>query len=156
MTGGEVRGDKVGRESGHGIPLRRARVISSCGNQPVRRVHKSFLGDDAAILARSSGEEPASPRHRAGVASMAWRTRLDAKKFARRCSRSSKWPPDGSLPSLVLGGSFLSATLEPRGLVAVRRAEPVARQIRWTSRRCFLGRAEQAAATLSTRRLRRF
>ena len=50
-----------------------------CGDQPVRRVHrqfftKSFLGDDAAVLARSSGEEPASPRHRAGVASMAWRT----------------------------------------------------------------------------------
>ena len=41
-----------------------------CGNQPVRRV----LGDDAAVLARSSGEEPASPRHRAGVASMAWRS----------------------------------------------------------------------------------
>ncbi len=35
---------------------------------------KSFLGDDAAVLARSSGEEPASPRHRAGVALMAWRT----------------------------------------------------------------------------------
>merc|ERR1712093_313441 len=35
---------------------------------------KSFLGDDAAVLARSSGEEPASPRHRAGIASMAWRT----------------------------------------------------------------------------------
>ena len=35
---------------------------------------KSFLGDDAAVLARSSGVEPASPRHRAGVASMAWRT----------------------------------------------------------------------------------
>ena len=35
---------------------------------------KSFLGDDAAVLARSSGEEPASPRHRAGVASIAWRT----------------------------------------------------------------------------------
>ena len=34
----------------------------------------SFLGDDAAVLARSSGEEPASPRHRAGVASMVWRT----------------------------------------------------------------------------------
>ena len=31
---------------------------------------KSFLGDGAAVLARSSGEEPASPRHRAGVASM--------------------------------------------------------------------------------------
>ena len=35
---------------------------------------KSFLGDDAAVLARSSSEEPAPPRHRAGVASMAWRT----------------------------------------------------------------------------------
>ena len=35
---------------------------------------KSYLGDDAAVLARSSGEEPSSPRHRAGVASMAWRT----------------------------------------------------------------------------------
>ena len=34
----------------------------------------SFLGDDAAVLARSSGEEPAPPRHRAGIASMAWRT----------------------------------------------------------------------------------
>ena len=33
---------------------------------------KSILGDDAALLARSSGEEPASPRRRAGVASMAW------------------------------------------------------------------------------------
>ena len=32
---------------------------------------KSILGDDAALLARSSGEEPAPPRHRAGVASMA-------------------------------------------------------------------------------------
>jgi hypothetical protein len=41
-----------------------------CGNQPVHRVH----GDDAAVLARSSGEEPASPRHRADIASMAWRT----------------------------------------------------------------------------------
>ena len=34
---------------------------------------KSFLGDGAAVLARSSGEESASPRHRAGVASMACR-----------------------------------------------------------------------------------
>ena len=31
------------------------------------------FGDDVAVLARSSGEELASPRHRAGVASMAWR-----------------------------------------------------------------------------------
>ena len=35
---------------------------------------KSFLGDDSAVLARSSGEERAPPRYRAGVASMAWRT----------------------------------------------------------------------------------
>ena len=31
---------------------------------------KSFLGDGAAVLARSSGEERAPPRYRAGVASM--------------------------------------------------------------------------------------
>ena len=35
---------------------------------------KSFLGDGAAVLARSSGEERSPPRYRAGVASMAWRT----------------------------------------------------------------------------------
>jgi len=39
--------------------------LELCGNQPVR---------DAAVLAPWSGEEPASPRHRAGVASMAWGT----------------------------------------------------------------------------------
>ena len=49
------------------------------GVVPSRAVWKStsasgFIGDDPADLARSSGEEPASPRHRAGVASMAWRT----------------------------------------------------------------------------------
>ena len=33
-----------------------------------------FLGDGAAVLARSSGEEPPPPRCRAGVASMAWRS----------------------------------------------------------------------------------
>ena len=32
---------------------------------------KSFLSDDAGVLAPSSGEEPASPRHRAGAASIA-------------------------------------------------------------------------------------
>ena len=52
-----------------------------CGNQPVRRVHRQFftkscLGDGVAALVPSSGEESASPSHRAGVASMAWRTTL--------------------------------------------------------------------------------
>ena len=32
------------------------------------------IGDDAVVLAPSSGEESASPRYRAGGASMAWRT----------------------------------------------------------------------------------
>ena len=32
---------------------------------------RAFLGDDAAVLAPSSGEKPTSLRHRAGVASMA-------------------------------------------------------------------------------------
>ena len=46
-----------------------ARRRQLCGNQPVCRVHPTilhedfFLGDDAADLARSSGEETASPRH---------------------------------------------------------------------------------------------
>ena len=35
---------------------------------------KSFHGDDAAALAPSSGEVTTSPRHRTGVASMAWRS----------------------------------------------------------------------------------
>ena len=35
---------------------------------------KSLLGNAAAVLARLCSEEPASPRHRAGVASIAWRT----------------------------------------------------------------------------------
>ena len=40
---------------------------------------KSFLGENAAVLALSSGEEPASPRHRAGVASMAW---MSTRRFS--------------------------------------------------------------------------
>ena len=35
---------------------------------------KSFLGDDVAALAPSSGEEPTSPRHRRDTCSMAWRS----------------------------------------------------------------------------------
>ena len=48
--------------------------INQCVGCTRQFFNKSFLGDGAAVLARSSGEEPASSRHRAGVASMAWRT----------------------------------------------------------------------------------
>ena len=48
--------------------------INQCDGCTRQFLTKSFLGDDTAVLARSSGEEPASPRHRAVVASMAWRT----------------------------------------------------------------------------------
>jgi DNA repair exonuclease SbcCD ATPase subunit len=48
--------------------------INQCVGCTRQSFTKSFIGDGAAVLARSSGEEPASPRHRAGGASMAWRT----------------------------------------------------------------------------------
>ena len=47
---------------------------TSASGAPDNSSLSPFLGDDVAVLAPSSGEEPASPRHRAGVASMAWRT----------------------------------------------------------------------------------
>ena len=42
--------------------------------QPVPFVYVPVWKSTGVSGARSSGEEPASPRHRAGVASMAWRT----------------------------------------------------------------------------------
>ena len=44
---------------------------------------KSFLGDDAAVLARSSGKEPASPRHRRDACSIAWRCRFLAARLSQ-------------------------------------------------------------------------
>ena len=55
-------------------------VMGACLASPSFAVWRStgasgaLLGDDAAVLARSSGEEFTPPRRRAGVASMAWRT----------------------------------------------------------------------------------
>ena len=46
-----------------------------------RHRESGALGDDAAVLAPSSGEEPAPPRYRAGVASMAWRS---TRRFSTR------------------------------------------------------------------------
>ena len=48
--------------------------INQCVGRTRYFFTKSFLGDDAAVLARSSGEEPASPHQRADAASMASRT----------------------------------------------------------------------------------
>ena len=48
--------------------------INQCVGCTRQYFTKSFCGDDAAVLAQSSSEEPASPRHRAGVASMTWRS----------------------------------------------------------------------------------
>ena len=50
----------------HGFPLRTCVEINQCDGCTRQFFSKSFLGDGAAVLARSSGEEPAAPRHRAG------------------------------------------------------------------------------------------
>ena len=68
---GETLGLEEGRSStkwqdyamhGHQVVVHCCVEINQCAGRT-----------DAAVLARSSGEEPASPRHRAGVALMAWR-----------------------------------------------------------------------------------
>ena len=64
-----------------GIGLCRIFLFVGCTRQFFT---KSCLGDDAAVLAPSSGEEPALPRHRAGVASMAWRS---TRRFRTNASR---------------------------------------------------------------------
>ena len=58
------------------VPLDRpfARRVRESKVRVDDRRRKSFLGDGVAALVPSSGEEPTSPRHRAGVASMAWRS----------------------------------------------------------------------------------
>ena len=64
------------------MPLRDGNVVDALScveiNQCVGCTRQFFakplLGDGAAVLARSNGEERAPPRYRAGVASMAWRT----------------------------------------------------------------------------------
>ena len=61
-------------EGADGRTARRLVVVACVEINQCVGCNKSFRGDDAAALAPSSGEEPASPRHRAGVASMAWRS----------------------------------------------------------------------------------
>ena len=56
---------------GHGANATICVEINQCVGCTRQFFTKSFLGDDAAVPAPSSDEEPASPRHRAGIASMA-------------------------------------------------------------------------------------
>ena len=60
------------RHSGSSSPCR---AVKSASVVPTI-LRKSFLGDDAAVLARSSGEEPASHAIEQTSASMAWRTTM--------------------------------------------------------------------------------
>ena len=55
-------------------PAQRCVEINQCVGCTRQFFTKSFLGDGAAVLVPSSGEEPTPPRHRTGDASMAWRT----------------------------------------------------------------------------------
>ena len=47
-------------------PVKTCVEINQCVGCTRQFFTKSSLGDDAAVLAPSSGDEPASPRHRAG------------------------------------------------------------------------------------------
>ena len=73
-TGATTPRPKQGRAGRRPTAPRQACVkINQCVGC-TRQFFTKSSGDDAAVLVPSSGEEPASPRHRAGGASMAWRT----------------------------------------------------------------------------------
>ena len=59
-----------------------------CRTSTCAQINQSSLGDDAAVLAESIGEIP-PPRRRAGIASMAWRTRRDNLIYAPTATISS-------------------------------------------------------------------
>ena len=68
---------RAGRHPGqkrHDVGGLRIQPHDGVQQRPVPKSTSASGTFDAAVLARSSGEEPASPRHRKGVASMAWRT----------------------------------------------------------------------------------
>ena len=92
-------------------PLARACVaacaeIDQCGACTREFFMKSFLDDEAAVLAPSSGEESSPPRRRAGVASMAWRTRAGRREKLRR---------DAAIATLVAASSSPHAARRQAG-----------------------------------------
>ena len=76
--------DRVKAEGGASKELRVLARALRCSDEAETCVEikfgctKSFLGDDATVLAPSSGERPTPPRHRASVASTACRATDDA------------------------------------------------------------------------------
>ena len=86
----------------------------------MRRVHrefftKSFLGDDVAALALSSGEEPASPRYRASVhTGYAWcgiQTSTGASCSATSCARRRRAAGSASARGVVGSGAAAAGGL---------------------------------------------
>ena len=75
---GATDGDSRGPFFAGGIDIGSSReTILTLTTMPVltcRVLAKSFLGDDAAVLAKSRGQRTAPPRRRAGAASMACRS----------------------------------------------------------------------------------
>ena len=74
---------------------------------------KSFLGDNAAVLARSSGEEPASPRHRASDDSARTRRKILSSTQARTFAIT-----------IVLQASGVLCYSRLLGVVAREKSEP--------------------------------
>ena len=89
----------AGAQRGCYSPMRAPRGHTPCGNQPARR---------------ASGEEPAPPRRRAGVASMAWRwTPHRAGVASMAWRRTRRFGTEGAMKFLFLPRSYVHAL--PRG-----------------------------------------
>ena len=70
------------------FPSKSGLYPGECRTSTCAQINQSSLGDDAAVLAESIGEIP-PPRRRAGIASMAWRTRRDNLIYAPTATMSS-------------------------------------------------------------------
>ena len=70
------------------FPSKSGLYPGECRTSTCAQINQSSLGDDAAVLAESIGEIP-PPRRRAGIASMAWRTRRDNLIYAPTATISS-------------------------------------------------------------------
>ena len=85
--------DVVDQTAADDKDAKKGHYVGTCVEINECRVHDN----DAAALVPSSGDEPASPRHRASVASMAW-SRCDSARTRRKNLISHRWAstPRGS------------------------------------------------------------